>query len=162
VCTSLKGKNMPVAKLKSFLDEQKVKYVSISHSATYTAQEIAASAHVPGKELAKTVMVKLDGKMAIAVLPATRKVNLEALREAAGASKVELAKEKEFGKLFPGCEVGAMPPFGNLYDMDVYVAQSLAEDERIAFNAGSHTELIQLAYADFERLVKPKVAVLSY
>ena len=153
---------MPVEKLKSFLDAQNVKYVSIKHSAAYTAQEIAASAHIPGKELAKIVMVKLDGRMAIAVLPATRKLDLQALKDVTGAGKAELAKEKEFGKMFPGCEVGAMPPFGNLYDLEVYVAESLAEDEKIAFNAGSHTELIQLAYADFARLVEPTTARLAY
>ena len=140
---------MPVKKLKEFLDSQGVKYVSINHSAAYTAQEIAASAHVRGKELAKTVMVTIDGKMAMAVLPASRKVSFDLLREAAGAESVQLAGERAFGDMFPGCEVGAMPPFGNLYDMDVYVSKLLAEDEEIAFNAGSHTELIRLGYKDF-------------
>ena len=148
---------MPAQKLRDFLNEHGVKYATIIHSPAFTAQEIAASAHVPGKELAKTVMVELDGKMAMAVLPASHKVNLDELREAAGASQLKLACEKEFADLFPGCEIGAMPPFGNLYNMDVYVAPALAEDEFIAFNAGSHTELIRLAYADFERLVQPKV-----
>jgi len=148
---------MPVKKLKEFLDSNHVRYVSISHSAAYTAQEIAASAHVPGKELAKTVMVKIDGKMAMAVLPASFKVDLEHLKEALGATAIELASEREFRDLFPGCETGGMPPFGNLYDLDVYVSGKLAEDQEIAFNAGSHTELLKLAYADFERLVRPKV-----
>jgi Ala-tRNA(Pro) deacylase len=148
---------MPVKKLKDFLDKNKTKYVSIKHSPTYTAQEIAASAHIPGKELAKTVMVKLDGKLAMAVLPASFRVDLNRLKDAAGVSVVEIANEQDFKNLFPECELGAMPPFGNLYDMDVYVAQSLAEDEEIAFNAGSHTELIKLAYKDFEKLVAPKV-----
>lgn len=148
---------MPVKKLKDFLDKNKTKYVSIKHSPTYTAQEIAASAHIPGKELAKTVMVKLDGKMAMAVLPASFRVDLNRLKDAAGAGVVEIANEQDFKNLFPECELGAMPPFGNLYDMDVYVAQGLAEDEEIAFNAGSHTELIKLAYKDFEKLVAPKV-----
>lgn len=148
---------MPVKKLKEFLDSNKVKYVSISHSAAYTAQEIAASAHVPGKELAKTVMVKVDGKMAMAVLPAAFKVDLMHLKEAVGAASVELASEREFRDMFPGCETGGMPPFGNLYGVDVYVSAKLAEDQEIAFNAGSHTELLKLAYKDFERLVKPKV-----
>jgi Ala-tRNA(Pro) deacylase len=152
---------MPVKKLKDFLDNQKVKYVTISHSPTYTAQEIAASAHIPGKELAKTVMVKIDGKMAMAVLPASHKVDFHLLKKAAGASKVELATEQEFKDLFAECEVGAMPPFGNIYGMEVFVAESLDEDEEIAFNAGLHTELIRLAYKDFERLVKPKVAKFS-
>jgi Ala-tRNA(Pro) deacylase len=148
---------MPVKKLKEFLDSNKVKYVSISHSAAYTAQEIAASAHVPGKELAKTVMVKVDGKMAMAVLPASCKVDLLHLKDAVGAASVELAGEREFRDMFPGCETGGMPPFGNLYGVDVYVSAKLAEDQEIAFNAGSHTELLKLAYKDFERLVKPKV-----
>jgi len=148
---------MPVGKLKEFLDQQGVKYVSISHSPAYTAQEAAASAHIPGKELAKTVMLKIDGRMAMAVLPASHRVDLGVLREAAAARRVDLAPEREFAALFPECEAGAMPPFGNLWDMDVYVADVLAEDEEIAFNAGSHTELIRLAYRDFERLVKPKV-----
>lgn len=152
---------MPVKKLKEFLDRNKVKYVTISHSCAYTAQEIAASAHIPGKELAKTVMVKVDGRMNMAVVPASSKVVLDDLRSATGAKDVRLAEEKEFKDLFPGCEVGAMPPFGNLYDMEVYVAASLAEDETIAFNAGTHTELIQLPYKDFERLVRPKVLEFS-
>lgn len=148
---------MPVKKLKEFLDSQNVKYVVISHSRAYTAQEIAAVARIPGKELAKTVMVKIDGQMAMAVLPASQRVNFAQLQAAAGAQQVELASEKEFRDLFPECDVGAMPPFGNLYGMAVFAAQSLAEDEEIAFNAGSHTELVRMAYKDFERLVKPKV-----
>lgn len=152
---------MPVKKLKEFLDNQKVKYVTISHSPTYTAQEIAASAHIPGKVMAKTVMVKIDGKMAMAVLPASLKIDFNLLKKAAGASKVELASEQEFKDLFPECDLGAMPPFGNIYGMEVFVADSLAEDKEIVFNAGSHTELIRLAYNDFERLVKPKVVKFS-
>ena len=148
---------MPVKKLKEFLDSHQVKYVSISHSAAYTAQEIAASAHVPGKDLAKTVIVKIDGKLAMAVLPASYKVDLAHLKETLGATTVELASEREFRDMFPGCETGGMPPFGNLFDMEVYVSAKLAEDQEIAFNAGSHTELLKLAYKDFERLVKPKV-----
>ncbi len=148
---------MPVKKLTTFLDERKVKYVTIRHSPSYTAQEIAASAHIPGQELAKTVMVKLDGSMAMAVLPASHRVDFDQLRETAGAGSVELASEDEFREMFPGCELGAMPPFGNLYGMEVFVARGLAEDEEIAFSAGSHTELIKLAYKDFSRLVEPRV-----
>ena len=152
---------MPAQKLKEFLDSKQVKYVTISHSAAYTAQEIAASAHVSGYELAKTVMIKIDGKMAMAVLPGAYKVDMKHLRELTGAESVELAGEREFKDMFPGCETGAMPPFGNLYDMDVFVSPSLAEDEVIAFNAGSHTELVRLAYKDFQQLVQPKVVALS-
>lgn len=153
---------MPVRKLREFLDSKHVKYVSINHSPAFTAQEIAASAHVRGKELAKTVMVTLDGRLAMAVLPASRKVGFDLLREAAGVGDVQLASEQAFRDMFPGCEVGAMPPFGNLYDMEVYVSKSLAQDEEIAFNAGSHTELIRMAYKDFEDLVHPKVARIAY
>src|SRR3990172_6623236 len=153
---------MPAKRLKEFLDGHQVKYVAMMHSPAYTAQQIAASAHVPGKELAKTVIVRIDGKMAMAVLPASFKVNFERLRAAAGPERVELASEKEFQDAFPGCEVGAMPPFGNLYGMEVYASQALAEDEEIAFNAGSHTELIRLSYKDFEELASPRVAKISY
>ncbi|MGH8586320.1 MAG: aminoacyl-tRNA deacylase [Gammaproteobacteria bacterium] len=148
---------MPVKKLKEFLDSHRVKYVNIVHSRAYTAQEIAASAHVPGRELAKAVMVKVDGRIAMAVLPALYQIDFERLRVAIGAGNVELASETEFQDRFPECELGAMPPFGNLYGMEVYAARRLSEDREIAFNAGSHTKLIKLAYADFERLVSPKV-----
>ncbi len=149
---------MPVKKLKAYLDENKVRYVTIIHSPAYTAQEIAASAHIRGRDLAKTVMVKVDGKMAMAVVPASFKVSLQTLREVTGAHQVTLATEEEFKGMFPECEPGAMPPFGNLYGMEVFAASKLAEDEEIAFNAGSHIELMRLAYRDFESLVKPKVA----
>jgi len=152
---------MPVHKLKEFLDSNKVKYVTISHSMAYTAKEIAASAHVPEKELAKTVVLKIDGKMAMAVLPASHKVDFDRLKGTLGAGSVELASEVEFKDRFSDCDIGAMPPFGNLYGMEVFVADSLAEDKEIAFNAGSHTELIKLSYGDFERLVKPKVVTFS-
>ena len=147
---------MPVEKLKKFLEANKVKYMLCVHSTAYTAQEIAASAHIPGRELAKTVMVKLDDKMAMAVLPASHKVDFDLLKRATGAKSIELASEEEFKYAFPDCEIGAMPPFGNLYDTEVFVAETLSEDEEIAFNAGSHHELIKLAYKDFERLVLPK------
>ena len=148
---------MPAQKLKDFLDRHNIRYVTISHSLAYTAQEVAASVHIAGKELAKTVMVKIDDKMAMAVLPASYKVNFELLKKAVGASKVQLANEQEFRNMFPESEVGAMPPFGNLYGMEVFVDERLSQEEEIAFNAGSHTELIKLAHRDFERLVKPKV-----
>jgi len=148
---------MPVKKLKEYLDSHKIEYVTINHSLAYTAQRIAASAHIPGKDIAKTVVLKADGKMIMAVLPASCKINLDMLKSAVNANVVEISLEKEFSAVFPDCEVGAMPPFGNLYGMDVYVAEKLSQDEIIAFNAGSHRELIKLAYKDFEKLVNPKV-----
>ena len=149
---------MPIGKLTDFLDDQHVKYVTIQHSQAFTAQEVAASAHIPGKELAKTVIVEIDGNIVMAVLPASYRINLGRLKKASGAKQVQLASEDDFKDLFPGCETGAMPPFGNLYDMDVYVEESLMDDKEIVFNAGSHTELIKLSYQDFERLVHPKIA----
>ena len=153
---------MPVKKLKSFLDNNNIEYITIRHSPAYTAQRIAASAHISGKELAKTVMVKIDGKMAMAILPASRRVDFELLKGTVGARNVELASEQEFKDMFPEGDVGAMPPFGNLYGMNVFVAETLAEDEEIAFNAGSHSELIKLAYRNFELLVKPRVLKFSF
>ncbi len=152
---------MPLERLKQFLDTNAVKYVTVKHSPAYTAQEVAALAHVPGKEWAKTVMVKLDGRMAMAVVPASCRVIFDLLRQASSARDAELANEREFQDLCPGCETGAMPPFGNLFGMDVYVDEALAQDPEIAFNAGSHTEMVRLPFADFARLVKPKVVRLS-
>lgn len=152
---------MPAQRLMEFLADHPVKFITISHSPAFTVQEIAATAHIPGKQLAKTVVVKIDGKVALAVLSALDMVSLEGLKKATGAEMVELASEEEFSDLFPGCEVGAMPPFGNLWDLNVFVDQRLREDEHIAFNAGSFTELVQLSYSDFESLVHPTVVRLS-
>jgi Ala-tRNA(Pro) deacylase len=148
---------MPTKKLREFLDTQGVKYVAIPHQVAYTARQTAALTHIPNKKLAKTVIVKIDGVLAMAVLPASYAVDLTLLRAGIGARTVSLAKESEFQDQFPECEIGAMPPFGNLYGMAVYVDESLTQDEEIAFNAGSHYESLQISYADFERLVKPKV-----
>lgn len=148
---------MPVKKLKEFLDSHKVKYVSMTHSPAFTAQEIAAAAHISGKSLAKTVIVKMDGHLAMVVLPAHDQVNFSKLKEVTGTSGVDLASESEFKDKFSGCEVGAMPPFGNLFEMPVFVSNHLSHQDHILFNAGSHSELMQVTYNDFERLVKPKV-----
>jgi Ala-tRNA(Pro) deacylase len=148
---------MPAKKLKEFLESQHVPYSSIQHPLAYTAQETAEAAHVPGCELAKTVMVELDGKVAMVVVPATRKIVTQDLREVTGAARVRFASEEQFKSLFPDCEIGAMPPFGNLYGIEVFVAPALAADKEIAFNAGTHLEVVRMAYADFERLVHPKV-----
>jgi Ala-tRNA(Pro) deacylase len=153
---------MPVSMLKEFLDNNNIKYATIKHSLAFTSQEIAASAHIKGKELAKTVLIKIDGKMAMCVLPASHHVNFELLKRGIGEQNIRLANEVEFKDKFPECEVGAMPPFGNLYSIDVYSEELLAKDELIAFNACSHTELIQMQYADYERLVKPRVLKFSY
>lgn len=146
---------MVLRKLRDFLDEHKVRYSVISHSPAYTASEIAESAHIPGRELAKTVIVSIDGRLAMVVLPSTQNVHTEALRKACGAHEVKIASESDFAGLFDDCEPGAMPPFGNLYGLDVFAAHKLAEDELICFNAGNHRELVQMAYSDFERLARP-------
>ena len=152
---------MPVRMLEQYLDEHGVPYQTIPHEQTFTAQETAAAAHIPGKELAKTVLVKVDGQMAMVVLPAPDFVSMDKLKTVTGAQKVELAGEKEFETRFPDVEAGAMPPFGNLWKLPVFVDQHLREDEEIAFSAGTHTELVKLRYADFERLVEPVVAKLA-
>ncbi len=147
---------MPAKRLEEFLDHERIKYVRIRHSPAYTAQEVAQSAHVSGREMAKTVMLVVDGHMTMAVLPANRRVLLHDLEEALGADEVRFATEKEFLSLFPDCEIGAMPPFGNLYGVPVLVAPGLEEDTEIAFNAGTHTEVVRMAYADYARLVHPR------
>jgi len=151
---------MLLTKLRDFLDANEIRYVVISHSLAYTAQGIAALAHIPGKELAKTVIVKIDDTLAMAVVPAAQRVDLEHLKGVLGVRKVELASEREFWDKFPGCETGAMPPFGNLFSMRVFADESLAQDKEIAFNAGSHRELILMPWADYETLVRPRMMKL--
>ena len=149
---------MPLSSLREYLDKHNVKYIVISHSPAFTAQGIAALAHIPGKELAKTVIVKMDGRLVMAVLPASFHVDLGLLKTETKAEVVELASEGEFKDRFPECETGAMPPFGNLYGIEVFADESLARDKEIVFNAGSHRELIRLLWADFEKLVQPKMS----
>ncbi len=153
---------MTLSKLREFLDSHRVKYMVISHSLAYTAQGVAALAHVSGKKLAKTVIVKIDGVLAMAVIPASFHVDLDRLRKLTGAQYVEVATELEFKDAFPDCETGAMPPFGNLYDMPVYADEILAENEEITFSAGSHRELVRMHWADMQRLVNPTVDKLIY
>lgn len=153
---------MPLSKLRMFLDSHHIKYLVISHSLAYTAQGVAALAHVSGKQLAKTVIVKIDGVLAMAVLPASCHVDLNRLQKLTGAQVVELASEKEFKDAFPDCETGAMPPFGNLYDMTVYADRSLADHEEITFTAGTHRELVRMKWEDMLRLVSPTVHELAF
>ncbi len=152
---------MPARKLKEFLDSQEVKYLKIAHSPAYTAREVAQSLHIKGHKIAKTVIVLIEGKMAMAVLPANQSVHFDHFRKAMGDKDIKLATEGQFKGVFPDCEVGAMPPFGNLYGMDVYVDEHLTDDEEIFFNACSHSELVRMSYSDFERLVKPTVMKLT-
>jgi Ala-tRNA(Pro) deacylase len=152
---------MPARRLMDYLNSNHVKYISIVHSEAYTAQGIAESAHVSGRELAKTVIIRKDGKMAMAVLPASHKIDWDLLKSATAAVQIDLASEEEFTSIFADCEIGAMSPFGNLYGMEVFVETSLTRDKDIAFNAGSHRELVKLSFEDFSRLAKPKVASFS-
>lgn len=148
---------MALSKLKDYLEDHKVKYVSINHSPAYTAQEIAQAAHITGQEMVKTVIIKVDGQMKMVVLPATEKIDFDALKDIIHANKVELASEYEFNTRFPDCELGAMPPVGDLFGMDVLMAKSLTSKDQIAFNAGTHTELIKLSAKDFKELVHPEI-----
>jgi len=145
-------------KLEAYLREQKVPFQVQHHAVAYTAQEVAAAEHVPGRMLAKVVMVFADGELAMLVLPAPSRVDPGKAASALSAAEVRLAREEEFAERFPGCEVGAMPPFGNLYDLPLLVDASLAEDETIVFEAGTHTDTMSMKYADYERLARPKVA----
>lgn len=154
--------NMTVLKrLKDYLEKNQIPYEVGYHQRVFTAQEIAAAEHVPGKEMAKVVMVKADGKMVMLVLPASYRVDMEKVKGILKSKKVEKAKEEEFQDLFADCEVGAMPPFGNLYGLDVWVDQVLTGDESIAFNAGSHVETLKIKYSDYAQLVHPKVGDFS-
>lgn len=145
-------------RLEAYLREHGVAYNLQHHARAYTAQEVAAAEHLPGKLLAKVVMAYADGRLAMLAIPASRRVDLARLAEVFGAKDVRLAHEIEFAACFPDCEVGAMPPFGNLYQVPVYVDRELAEDETIVFQAGTHTDTMSIQYADFERLVQPEVA----
>ncbi|MBI4353957.1 MAG: YbaK/EbsC family protein [Candidatus Omnitrophica bacterium] len=143
------------SRLKAFLQAQHVKYTTQSHPTVYTAQEIAAAQHVPGRQLAKCVLVKTDKGVALAVLPAMYRVDLKKLKTALRAKKLSLASEGDIKGAFPDVEVGAMSPFGHLYNVPTIVDKSLATAGEIVCNAGSHTETLKLSYRDFERFAKP-------
>lgn len=148
---------MSVEQVTDFLNQHHVNFSTHLHPPAFTAQEVAEKAHISGRCLAKTVVVKLDGKLALCVLPATERVNFSMLRHAAGSHTAELAVEDEFAGCFPKCELGAMPPFGNLYGLNVYVMDTLKRSEPLAFNSGDASELLMLSWRDFDRLVHPVV-----
>jgi Ala-tRNA(Pro) deacylase len=148
---------MPLRRLRTFLDQKGVRYTQQMHSLAYTAAGTASVSHVKGKEMAKAVMALADDKLVMLVVPASRHVKLNFAKSALKARQVFLASEADFAHVFPDCEVGAMPPFGNLYGIPVFVDEMLTRDKEIAFNAGNHHELIKMAYADYERLVCPQI-----
>ncbi len=148
-------------RVKKLLDDSKVRYEHISHAPVYTAQEVAQAVHAPGREFAKAVILSDDLGFLMAVLPATRRISLDALGRASGRDQLRIATEAEFQGLFPNCETGAMAPFGNLYDLPVFVDASLREDETITFNAGTHEDAIRMPYGAYEKLVDPVVAQFS-
>ena len=148
---------MPLSSLREYLDKHSIHYSVIPHSPAFTAQGVARLTHTPGKELAKTVVIKKDGELVMAVLPASFHVDLELFKKSTNAKSVELASEAEFQDRFPECEAGAMPPFGNLYGLEVFAEEALLKDEEITFNACSHRDLIRLAWSDFEKLAKPRM-----
>ena len=153
---------MPILKkLKEMLDQAKVSYEVYTHPLAYTAQEIAEKQHVSGKEMAKVVMIEVDNALVMGVIPASSKIHPNTTRASLGASAVRLATEDEFTARFPECEIGAMPPFGNLFGLRVVVDPALEKDEHIYFNAGNHVQTVRMKYKDFAELVKPQVALLT-
>ena len=152
---------MPIMKrLKDLFDDAKIAYEVYNHPLAYTTQEIAEKQHFSGNEMAKVVMLVVDGNLAMAVVTASQKVHLPTVRKNLGAKDVRLASENEFSSRFPGCEIGAMPPFGNLFGIQVIVDPELKKDKYIYFNAGNHVQTVRLAYKDFVTLVNPQISVL--
>lgn len=147
-------------KLKEVLDQAKISYEVFNHPQAFTAQEIAATQHMSGREMAKVVILKVDGSFVMAVVPASSLISFQRVKSGLGAVQVSLATEEEFARLFPGCEIGGMPPFGNLFGLPVYVDPALEEDESIFFNAGNHQQTVRMKYKDFKEMVKPVVVPL--
>ena len=145
-----------------FLDKSKVSYEATEHKPTFTAQRMAAEEHEPGRFVAKPVIVKADGKYVMCVLAACYKVDLGALKSQLGAKSLELATEEEMGKLFDDCELGAEPPFGNLYDLPTVMDKAMEKDDHITFQSGAHDKGVRMSMADYVKLVRPKVLEFSY
>jgi len=150
-----------LVRIRELLDENHVKYTVITHSPAFTAQEIAASSFISGNELAKAVIVNVNGDVVMAVIPASKRLDIPKLKNVFGIDNVTLAEESEFRNIFPECKTGAMPPFGNLYNMKTYASSKLRKNKYIAFNAGNHCELIRMKYSCFESLVKPEILEMT-
>lgn len=147
---------MPVNRLKRFLDQNHVPFTVIPHTPAYTGLETAQAAHEPGGEFAKTVMLKIDENLVMVVIPADHVIDLNHLQHDLGARSVSLAAEEEFAQTFPDCETGAMPPLGELYNVEVFIDESFALHQMISFNAGTHQEIIKMKYSDFRRFTRAK------
>ena len=148
-------------RLQEVLDRTGVAYTHSVHPLAYTAREVAAVEHLPAREVAKVVVFVTPPGYRMIVLPANKIVDFQELRDLLGLSHARLATEKELGHLFPDCELGAMPPFGNLYGMPVYMDATLLDDDKIAFNAGTHRDVVHLHLEDYRRLVEPEVVSLA-
>jgi Ala-tRNA(Pro) deacylase len=144
-------------RIREYLDENDVQYEWLPHPQAYTSQEVAHSLHISGKRLAKTVLLDADGLLVMAVLPASLRLSLGKIQEELHAKRVEMLAESELAELFPDCDLGAIPPFGNLYGMDVLVDGSLAGSEELVFTAGTHRDAIRMRYKDFAALANPRV-----
>lgn len=147
-----------VNKVKSYLDQEHVVYQILEHSLAFTAMEIAGAQHVPGKQFIKAVIVKADDQYIMCVLSSTHRIDFDRLKKLTKSQDIFLAKESEIASLFPDYELGAEPPFGQLYGLKVYVDEEVPENDEIIFNAGTHTDAVKIKYRDFKRLVKPIVA----
>lgn len=150
-----------VRKLKEVLDQAKIPYEVYNHPRAFTTQEIAATQHITGRAMAKVVILKVDGSFVMVVLPSNRMVSFAHVKTGLGAKKVALTTEEQFAALFPECEIGAMPPFGNLFGLPVYLDPALERYDSIYFNAGNHLQTVKMKYEDFKRLVKPEIVTLT-
>jgi Ala-tRNA(Pro) deacylase len=149
---------MPVLpRLLQFLEQNNISFEHHVHPVAYTARDVASAEHVSEHRVAKTVVFSSNEGYGIAVLPADYVVDMQELRAALGFARVRLATEKELAELFPDCELGAMPPFGALYDMPTFLESGLAGENRVAFNAGTHRDAVYLSMEDFKRLARPLI-----
>jgi Ala-tRNA(Pro) deacylase len=144
--------------LETLFQKRKVRFTITKHTEVYSAQRVAREVGIPGRELAKVVIVAGDGELVMMVLPAPHRLSLAKARKVLKARRVRLAEEEDFADLFPDCELGAMPPFGDLYDLPLYVDRTLTTQREIAFNAGTHDEIMHISFTDYERVARPTIA----
>ncbi len=148
-------------RIRDYLDSQNVLYETVHHSQAFSGQEVAHSLHLSGKRLAKAVVLGGDGKLLMAIIPASHRLNLQDMRVAAEVMSLEMVSESELAKVFPDCEGGAVPPFGNLYGLEVWVDRAVSDSEEIFFCAGTHQDCLRMKYSDFSRLCRPRLGRFS-